>query len=314
MWTNGMIDVTNRNLSAVADVRDENNDVQDFDWFGQDPCAPLPPDDGLSTVEVNEIQVDLPEEIIQVLYQEVNPLLESATISTFTSDENDQKARNPFKEQKTIYFENDKGTPYLYKGKEQLTFDTAITILLLDVDTSKICTKRPNGIEENACFVIDRSRLRNQEDWLITDIGTFENHRGSARLYKTEDGEIKYSAKIKGREKNTAKLGRDEYLVKRVYYRHKKYTDFSRITTTITDHTGCELQLGLVEYRFQDQEHHVSPHKNPRSGKSFVPVAPYTRKSILEKAKGHKGPTTIFDEEVEASGGIFKCDVMADMP
>jgi hypothetical protein len=79
MWTNGMIDVTNRNLSAVADVRDENNDVQDFDWFGQDPHAPLPPDDGLSTVEVNEIQVDLPEEIIQVLYQEVNPLLESAT-------------------------------------------------------------------------------------------------------------------------------------------------------------------------------------------------------------------------------------------
>ena len=74
-----MIDVTNRNLSAVADVRDENNDVQDFDWFGQDPHAPLPPDDGLSTVEVNEIQVDLPEEIIQVLYQEVNPLLESAT-------------------------------------------------------------------------------------------------------------------------------------------------------------------------------------------------------------------------------------------
>ena len=79
MWTNGMIDITNRNLSAVADVRDENNDVQDFDWFGQDPHAPLPPDDGLSTVEVNEIQVDLPEEIIQVLYQEVNPLLESAT-------------------------------------------------------------------------------------------------------------------------------------------------------------------------------------------------------------------------------------------
>ncbi len=35
---------------------------------------------------------------------------------------------------------------------------------------------------------------------------------------------------------------------------------------------------------------------------------------MLEQVKTHKGPSTIFDEAVESSGGILDCDVMADMP
>ena len=31
---------------------------------------------------------------------------------------------------------------------------------------------------ENAAFVVDRTKLKNREDWLVTDLGAFEN-RGS---------------------------------------------------------------------------------------------------------------------------------------
>ena len=55
-------------------------------------------------------------------------------------------------------------------------------------------------------------------------------------------------------------------------------------------------------------------HKNPRTGKSFVSTAPSTRKAIREKVKSHKGPSSIFDESVESTGGILHADVMADMP
>jgi hypothetical protein len=41
-------------------------------------------------------------------------------------------------------------------------------VLFLDVDSKKVCSKRPNGVQENACFVIDRSQLKHPEDWLIT--------------------------------------------------------------------------------------------------------------------------------------------------
>ena len=39
---------------------DGNSFVTDLEWSGQDPHAPLTPDDRLSRVEVDEIQVDLP--------------------------------------------------------------------------------------------------------------------------------------------------------------------------------------------------------------------------------------------------------------
>ena len=105
-------------------------------------------------------------------------------------------------------------------------------------------------------------------------------------------------------------------MVRNVYYRHKNYNDFCRTVTTISDCNGEELQLGMIEYHIKDEEHSLSPHKHPQTGKSFVPTAPPTRRKIAEKRKrkSHKGPTSIFDEEVEVTGGIFNCEVMVDMP
>lgn len=90
--------------------------------------------------------------------------------------------------------------------------------------------------------------------------------------------------------------------------------DFLRTATTISDHNGEELQLSLIEYCFTDKEHPGSPHKNLRSGKSFVSTAPSMRKAICEKLKSHKGPSSIYYESVESTGGILRADVMADMP
>ena len=82
-----------------------------------------------------------------------------------------------------------------------------------------------------------------------------------------------------------------------------------RTATTISDSTGVELQLGLLEYRFTGRKHHVSPHKIPRSGKSYIPTTPSTRDAIKEKVTSHKGPSSIFDESFEEAGGIVHCDI-----
>jgi len=85
------------------------------------------------------------------------------------------------------------------------------------------------------------------------------------------------------------------------------------MATTISDSAGSELQLGLIEYRFTRSEHHVSPHKNPRSGKSYIPTTPSTRDDIQLKVTSHKGPSRIFDEN-SPLGGIVHCKIAADMP
>lgn len=178
-----------------------------------------------------------------------------------------------------------------------------------------MCSERPNSVQQNACFVIDRSNLKSAEDWLVTDVGSFQNVGASARVFRIDNGQVVHSEQIRGkRSSQLSKRSGGEYLVQNVYYRHKNYSDFDRTVTTIADQTGEELQLGLLEYHFTSTEHSVSPHKNPRTGEAFIRTAPSTKKAILEKVKGSKGPSSIFDESVESTGGILHCNVMADMP
>ena len=188
-------------------------------------------------------------------------------------------------------------------------------ILLLDVDPTKVCTKRPNGVQVNSCFVIDRLQLSHGEDWLVTDVGSFENRGHSMRFYIIEKDRVVYSEGICS-IKDYQNLERSEghYLLQNVFYRHRNSNDFWRTTTTISDCNGHKLQLGMIAYHFTGDEHPVVPHKHPRTGKAFVPTAPSTRKAISEKVKSHKGPRSIFDESMESTGDILHCEVMADMP
>ena len=118
-------------------------------------------------------------------------------------------------------------------------------------------------MDENAFFVVDRSQLKGTKDWLTTDVGSFE-HRGSgARVFTVEEDEIVGSYTWRGKKSDSPPLKQGQYLVKNVYHRHKKCNNFVRTATTISDSTGSELQLGLIEYCFIGSEHHISPHKNP---------------------------------------------------
>ena len=77
-----MIDRVNGRLAAVADVRsDANISGHEHEWFAFDLDAPPPPDDGLSTVEVNEVNLDLPDNIISKLSNEINPFENSSAFA-----------------------------------------------------------------------------------------------------------------------------------------------------------------------------------------------------------------------------------------
>ena len=61
---------------------------------------------------------------------------------------------------------------------------------------------------ENASFVVDRSQLKNSKDWLVTDLGAFENRGNSAQVFTIADGKIvesRYSRGTKSEKKNCRK-------------------------------------------------------------------------------------------------------------
>ena len=72
MWTNGMVDIRNHGFSGAVGVSGSAEEVQDLEWYGYDSDAPIPSDDGMSTVEVDDI--DLPDLEVDELTCQINPL------------------------------------------------------------------------------------------------------------------------------------------------------------------------------------------------------------------------------------------------
>lgn len=76
MWTNGVLDIRNHSLIGISDIA-ESGDVDDLEWYGFDPFAPTPSDDGLFTVEVEDVNIDSPINILTLLRQSIDPLQHS---------------------------------------------------------------------------------------------------------------------------------------------------------------------------------------------------------------------------------------------
>ena len=65
----------NHSLVGISDIAESGGDVDDLQWYGYDPFAPTPGDDGLSTVE--DVNIDLPTDTLTLLRQNIDPLQHS---------------------------------------------------------------------------------------------------------------------------------------------------------------------------------------------------------------------------------------------
>lgn len=170
--------------------------------------------------------------------------------------------------------------PYLYKDKRDLSFEERFDVLVANVDSRKICTKQPLRVQENAAFVIQRSALKDKGDWLVTDLGSFSNLGHGGKVFQVEAGNILTSIRWPRRVEDRFELEDDQYLVLSTYWKHAKNEDYSRTTTVVSRKGGQELDFALVQFQYEGEEHSISPKKNPRTKKPFIPTASSTRKSI----------------------------------
>ena len=163
-------------------------------------------------------------------------------------------------------------------------------------------------------FCHRQNSTKNSDDWLVTDLGSFENRSSSARIFVLKDDKMVVTYAYKGTLAERQKLEKGEFLVRNVFERHTKYTDFQRTSTSIYTCSGHVLSLGMIQYTFTGEEHHVRPHKHPRSGKKFVSTAPSTKATLVEEAAERKGPSRIFDETSMKVGGVLDCEHPVELP
>ena len=163
-------------------------------------------------------------------------------------------------------------------------------------------------------FVIQRSALKGKGDWLVTHLGSFSNLGHSGKVLQVEDGDILASRRWPRRVEDRFELNKDEYLALSTYWKHAKYSDYSRITTVVSKKGGQELDLALVQYQHDGEEHHISPKKHPRTKKLFIPIASSTRHLIEDEVKHPMGPSTIYDKVFEEAGGMLDMEAISHAP
>lgn len=73
------------------------------------------------------------------------------------------------------YYNGDLQTPFLYEGRLELSFNEKMIILLLNVNQSKVCTRRPLKFQGDGGFVFDRTLLKGKGDWLCTNLSSLFN-------------------------------------------------------------------------------------------------------------------------------------------
>ena len=70
LWTNGMLDPDNNELVQVNELHNAGHSNIDFlEWYGMDWNSPSPFDDGLSTVEVDDVCCPFNDGVIEQLEQ-----------------------------------------------------------------------------------------------------------------------------------------------------------------------------------------------------------------------------------------------------
>lgn len=204
--------------------------------------------------------------------------------------------------------------PYLFKDRQELSFQERFEVVVNNVNHSKVCTRHPLCVQEHGVFVIRRSAVKHRDDWLDTDLRSFANKRQSGRAFKVEGEEVISTRQWPRRVEERFQLEDDEYLVLSTYWRHAKYKDFSPITTVVSQKHNKELDLVLLQYYFQGDEHHISPKKHPSSKPPFIPTSSSTRNSIVEKVKKPMGPSTIYDQVFQELGGMMGAEAVVHTP
>ena len=76
LWANSMMDLRNSHVTHVADFHENINSetLEDLEWFAMDWYGPTPSDEGLSTIEVLDVDVPFNDDVFQNLTANVNPL------------------------------------------------------------------------------------------------------------------------------------------------------------------------------------------------------------------------------------------------
>ena len=182
---------------------------------------------------------------------------------------------------------------YLY-GKMSLPYvpmkdnfeSEEVVEFLLNPPSYTICAETPSLCQSDAIFVIDRERLKHEEDIKSDDF-----------LWRN-NGTKTTSVKVEGKR----------YRFSKTYYLHGKYgKGFRRRIYSLKGRDGKQHRYYLFTYTFREEEHPVTPNKKKRT-------QPSTLQSIVAKLKEGKHTRDVYSETRSEAGGLRLIGSVSSFP
>ena len=196
--------------------------------------------------------------------------------------------------------------PYYKRGKKTFSFEDVLNIVEIHPDFRRICTEVPQQVQEDASFLIDTSQLSHREDFKLDGLGKFRNTGHSGKIFQMQSNVIVSSRNYSRQAKERTPLGKNEYLVRAVYWVHQKHSDFKKRTYQVTMHGEQQHPLVFVQYIFESGSHSVTPQKKIQTSEG-------TKAKIRERVRSSRTPSPIYDDIFEEAGGLEFKNV-SDLP
>ena len=123
-----------------------------------------------------------------------------------------------------MYHYNDNvETPVFEWTSKVKSVQEVLPVLLMQPDFQRTCTRVPNMIADDVCFLLDTSNLPTHEDWKCDDMGCWKNNGVQHHVIPTpiSDKEPFISCE------------RSEHHIKRIYLKNKSSPDLKKYITVL---------------------------------------------------------------------------------
>ena len=194
------------------------------------------------------------------------------------------------------------------------TDDVAELLVNRCIDRSRIATRGPTSVENNAVFVVDTSKIPEKDDLKCDDLGAWEC-KGSKKLFYSMDGDGKISKLAKD------KLPDEQvsvFVIQRQWYRSLSMDSLQRIIITARESASTiPKDLIFIQYIFNNGEQpvKVNLHGNAKSTRcgAYQRTMQSTKKMIKENIGTFPARSTVH-KVINERGGIMKSGSSGALP
>ena len=232
-----------------------------------------------------------------------------------------------YPDQLSSYFPSASGAEQCYRGDVQVPIHSrpvhsisALEAFQIALSaSSKMCSRKPVAVQENALFVVDPKCLKSVEDLKADDNGVWLWTGKPRKWYKVEhysDSNEPVSAKIVSSPCVPLKRHEKVYQLCRLYEQNQSTPEFHRILYFFRDGKGKALDVILLQYYFEGGKEVpvvVAPHGHSKSSRPFFRTQKSTLDRIRDTSQELK-PREVVSKLFEEAGGSVGCTSASEEP